>query len=119
MPHQHQMTAELKGCIQHCIECASVCEQTVTHCLMLGGKHASAEHIGLLMDCAQICGTSARFMQHLSHFHTRTCEVCAEVCDACAKDCEQMAGGDQTILECAKACRNCAESCHSMSRAMV
>jgi hypothetical protein len=113
------MTAEMERCIQHCIECASVCEQTITHCLMLGGKHASAEHIGLLMDCAQICETSAKFLQHQSHFHTRTCDVCSEVCDACGKSCEEMAGGDRTMLMCAEICRKCAQSCHAMEGAIV
>jgi hypothetical protein len=113
------MTTEMQRCIQHCVECARTCEETITHCLMLGGKHASAEHIGLLMDCAQICGTSAKFMLHQSHFHIRTCEVCAEVCEACAKDCEQMAAGDRTMLACAETCHKCAESCHSMAGAAV
>ena len=119
MPHQHQMTPEMERCIRQCIECASICEQTITHCLMLGGKHASAEHIGLLMDCAQICETSAKFMQHLSHFHHRCCEVCAEVCEACARDCEQMADGDRAMQKCAETCHQCADSCRSMSHATV
>jgi hypothetical protein len=113
------MSSEMERCIQHCVACATACEQTITHCLMLGGEHASAHHIGLLMDCAEICRTSAAFMMHLSHHHHKTCEVCAEVCDACAKDCEQLAHGDRTMLICAETCRKCAESCHAMAGAAV
>lgn len=115
MPHQHHMTAEVERCIQHCMECVNICEQTITHCLMLGGKHSSAEHITLMMDCAEVCSTAAKFMLHGSHFHQRMCEVCAEVCAACAKDCESMAGGDRTMLLCAEVCNACAGSCRQLA----
>jgi hypothetical protein len=86
---------------------------------MLGGEHADAHHIGLMMDCAEMCRTAARFMMHLSHYHQRTCEVCAELCEACAKDCERIANGDRTMLICAETCRKCAQSCHAMAGAAV
>lgn len=119
MPHEHQLTPDMRRCIDNCIECHKICNETITHCLLLGGKHASAEHIALLMDCADICATSARFMLHGSHHHERTCAVCAEVCEACAKDCEQMAKGDETMMRCAKMCRACADSCHKMAGAFA
>lgn len=87
------------------------------HCLKMGGKHASPEHIGLMMDCAEICGTSAHFMQRHSPRHALTCGVCAEVCEACARDCESMANGDDMMLRCAAICHECAASCREMSMA--
>ena len=114
MPHHHHMTAELERCIQHCMDCVNICEQTITHCLMMGGKHAAAEHITLMMDCAEVCNSAAKLMLHGSHFHQRMCEVCADICEACAKDCERLAGGDRSMLTCAETCRTCAESCRHM-----
>lgn len=117
MPKLQEFTAEMDRCIQNCTDCASTCEETILHCLSLGGKHSSPEHIGLLMDCALICATSAKFMLHRSAFHHRTCEVCADVCQACAEDCERLAGSDRRMQICAEVCRKCSESCREMAGA--
>lgn len=112
----HQMTEDMRRCIQECLECYSVCTETVTHCLEKGGMHAEAGHIRLLLDCATICQTSADFMLRGSELHTRTCGVCAEACERCAADCEKMAD-DPVMKHCAEVCRRCAESCRKMSAA--
>ena len=117
MAHAQHMTSEMRDCIQSCLDCYSICLETVQHCLMMGGKHADAKHIGLLKACAKICETSASFMLTGSEFHTRTCGVCAEVCHACAESCTRMAGGDETMQRCADVCRRCAESCQQMAGA--
>jgi hypothetical protein len=72
--------------------------------------------MNLLLACAEICSTSARFMLLGSKHHVRTCEVCAEVCQACATDCESL-GDDEMMQQCAEACRRGAESCRQMTRA--
>jgi hypothetical protein len=105
---------ELQNCIQECLSCHSTCLATVQYCIQKGGKHAEKQHIQLLLACAEICQTSANFMLAGSEFHTRTCEVCAEVCDACEKSCRQMAD-DEVMKACAEACKRCAESCRKMS----
>jgi hypothetical protein len=83
----------------------------------MGGNHASPSHIGLMLDCAEICGTSARFMQRKSERHALTCGVCAQICEACARECESMANGDDVMLRCAALCHECAASCREMSMA--
>lgn len=111
----HGMDRTMQQCIRNCLDCHSICLQTIAHCLQMGGEHASQHHIGILQDCVQICGTSADFMLRMSTFYARTCGVCAEVCDACAQDCEQLGNGDEMMLACAQACRRCAESCREMA----
>lgn len=111
MPH---VSKEMRDCIDECTNCAEICIETTTHCLMKGGKHADPTHIGLLQDCADICATSAKFMLRGSELHTRTCAVCAEVCDACARSCDSL-GSDDFMKRCAEACRRCAESCREMA----
>jgi hypothetical protein len=83
----------------------------------LGGKHAEANHVRLLLDCAQICATSADFMLRASLDHTRTCAVCAEICRRCAEECERIAGQDEMIRRCAEICRKCAKTCEQMAHA--
>lgn len=110
MKHDGEMTR----CIQECTDCHAICLKTVLHCLQKGGKHAEANHIRLLSDCAQICQTSADFMLRGSTLHAHTCGACAAVCTECATECERM-GEDQSMQQCAQACRRCAESCERMS----
>jgi hypothetical protein len=109
----HQMTGPMQECIDRCQSCEEICLESVNHCLQLGGKHAEADHIRMLIACAEICDTSARFMLLGSKHHARACDVCSEVCDACAKDCERF--DDETMQRCADICRRCAESCRQMA----
>lgn len=104
----------MQNCIQACTECHAICLETLQHCLTKGGRHAEAQHITLLQDCAQICAVSADFMLRGSAFHIETCETCAEICEACADSCESIPD-DDVMAQCAQACRACAESCESMA----
>ena len=120
MAHQQHTTAstvsrEVQECIEACLRCHGICLQTVAHCLEMGGRHAEPSHIGLLLDCADICQTSANFMLRGSDRHQLTCGLCAEICRACADDCERMAGDDRIMQQCAAECRRCAESCERMA----
>lgn len=107
-------TQEMQHCIQECTNCHTVCTQTVNYCLEQGGKHAQAQHIGLLLDCVEICSTSADFMLRGSSFHAKTCGVCADVCERCAQSCDQF-GDDEQMKACAQARRSCASSCQQMA----
>ena len=109
------MVVSMDECIRNCTECHTICVKTVTHCLGVGGKHADQAHIRMLLDCAQICATSADFMTRGSPLHRLTCGACAEICQQCADDCERMAGGDQQMLQCVEMCRRCAASCRDMA----
>lgn len=104
----------MRECIQECHHCHDVCMETISNCLQMGGEHAKPRHIQLLMDCAEICQTSANFMLRMSEFHGQTCGVCAEVCERCAEDCERF--DDEMMRQCAEACRSCASSCREMAQ---
>ncbi len=113
-----QMSEQLQQCIRLCEECHNICLETVSYCLQMGSQmsalHIEPGHMTLLMDCAEICQTSANFMLRASRQHPRTCAVCAEICDLCARSCEQFAD-DAQMRACADACRRCAESCRQMA----
>ena len=110
----HQVDQSMQHCIQECLGCHSTCLQTVQHCLMMGGEHAEAARIQLLLDCAEICQTSANFMLRGSDLHMHTCGLCAEVCERCVQSCARM-GNDPQMQACAEVCRRCAESCRQMA----
>lgn len=104
----------MKACIESCVTCAAVCEQTERYCLEKGGDHANAPHIRLLQDCIEICNTAAHFMLRGSQRYAVTCRTCADICEACAADCEKM-WDDDVMRQCAEVCRTCAASCHTMA----
>ena len=108
------MSDDMQACITMCQECHATCLATLTHCLTMGGDHAAPDHIGLMLDCVDICRTSADFMLRHSARHALTCGVCAEVCDACAADCERF--DDDFMRACAATCRRCAQSCRQMAQ---
>jgi hypothetical protein len=110
----HHTDPAMQECIDRCRRCEDACLEAANHCLQKGGRHAAAHHIRTLMACARICGTSAHFMLIGSEFHSRTCDVCAEVCEACAIECERL-GEDEMMQQCADICRRCAESCRQMA----
>ena len=105
---------ELQACIDHCLDCYQICAETVAYCLQKGGKHAEASHIRNLMDCAEICRTSAGFMIRGSSQHVVTCAACAEICRVCAQSCEKMTE-DPQMKRCAELCRRCEDSCREMA----
>lgn len=110
---QQTMSKDMQSCIDNCLECAATCEQTLSYCLSQGGKHAEAKHIKLLLDCIDICHTSARLILRGSEQHSVTCRACADICRLCADACNAM--GDETMKRCATVCEKCASSCESMS----
>src|SRR3954465_7738287 len=105
---------EMLRCIEICTDCHKACVETIPYCLQQGGPHAHPNHIRVMMDCAEICQTSANFMLRGSDLHVYTCGACAEGCDRCAADCEEMAD-DSRMAACAEMCRRCAASCREMS----
>lgn len=111
----HHMMDEMRRCIQLCQDCHALCVQMIGHCIELGGRHAAPTHIRLLMDCAQMCSTTADYMARGSSLHDRTCGLCSEICRLCAESCEQIRGDDQLVKQCAEMCRRCADSCERMA----
>src|SRR6476469_6121420 len=82
---------EMRECQQLCADCHRVCLETITgYCLLRGGVHAEPHHLTMMMDCAQICQTSADFLSRGSPNHGVTCHACAQLCELCADDCERL-----------------------------
>lgn len=120
--HQHAEPAQardmsgdaLRACIENCQSCHATCLATLQHCLQLGGAHADQTHIRALLDCAQLCATSADLMLRGSELHPQTCGVCAEACQRCAESCRAL-DNDPQMHTCLLACERCADSCRQMA----
>jgi hypothetical protein len=104
--HAHDALDALAHCHQTCHSMAMV------HCLELGGEHARPQHLRLMLDCADVCATTADFIGRKSQFHTRISELCVEICETCAEACEKLGQMD----DCLTACRTCADRCREIAR---
>jgi hypothetical protein len=102
---------EERECINNCLECHAVCEETAAYCLEIG--NTQPKHIRLLLDCAEICQTSANYMLRGSELHNRICSACAEICERCYQECNRQSN-DSKMQYCAEVCRRCADSCKQM-----
>ena len=111
-------THSLEQCIENCTRCHRVCLETAA--LHFRGESGAGKpgesHIRLLLDCVEICQTSANFMIRGSEVHGHTCEACAAVCERCADECDKL-GEDPHMAACAEICRRCAETCREMAAA--
>ena len=108
----HDMSEEMQHCIETCLSCHRVClQEAMNHCLEMGGKHLEPTHFRTMVNCAEMCQTSANFMLSGSGLHTITCGACARVCAACAESCAKIEG----MEHCAQTCRGCAETCRKMA----
>jgi hypothetical protein len=118
MMNNAQMTGlsnDMRTCIDNCLTCYAACEETVGHCMQMGGAHAEHQHIALLEDCGTLCETSAKLMLRMSPLHPELCRMCADACDRCKESCERISRDDEVMRRCVEACESCAESCRRMS----
>ena len=108
------LSSDVLACIELCIDCHKACTQTAVHCLQRVGECADANHVRLMLDCAEICQTSANFMLRGSPYHPITCLACAELCRACEESCRGY-GDDEQMRMCADTCAECAQHCERMA----
>src|ERR1041384_1945628 len=87
----------LHECVEEGLNCHAACPLPLQHCLASGGTHTEVNLVGLLLDCAEVCQTSANFMLRGSPYHVVTCGACAELCRACEEACRTVPGDEQQI----------------------
>ena len=101
---------QLEACVANCTICHQVCLDTVARA---HPDPLPPTVLRLLIDCAQICQTSAGFLSRRSPFFSLACAVSAEICAECATVCEGLDG--ESMEACVDICRRCAESCRQMA----
>ncbi len=98
---------EMQQCAQDCLNCHAACTQAAEKYRQSGDQ----SHAYMLLDCGDMCLTTAHFLEHNSLLYGYVCQACAQVANHCANMCEQMGDADS-----ANACRNCAESCQNLTK---
>jgi hypothetical protein len=113
------ITQSLEQCIENCTRCQRICLETAARHFRGEDRATKGRegHVRLLLDCAEICQTSANFMVRGSELHGQTCAACAAVCERCAEECDKL-GEDPHLAACAEICRACAQTCREMAAAI-
>ena len=118
MPHTAKMTAlskDMRACIDDCLQCFAVCEETTAYSIELGNRYVEAQHLTPLADCSVLCSASANLMLRMSPLYRDVCRLCADACDRCKDSCERIDPSDETLRRCIDACQRCADSCRRMA----
>jgi hypothetical protein len=113
--HDEQAHDDMQECIEECLNCHAVCTMTLQHCIASGGDRTEVNLIGILLDCAELCQTSANYMLRGSPYHVITCAASAELCRACEEACRAVSD-DEQLAHCADVCAACAEVCDRMAQ---
>ncbi len=116
-PTMEPMSRQMQECVQACMDCHAVCEETMSSCLHMGGE-ASMPVMRALMDCAEITRMCADMMMRRSPLADEMCMMCAQACDICAEACLSMPEDDR-MTACADSCRRCSEMCRAMAGATM
>jgi hypothetical protein len=104
---------DLRGAFLACLRAHEACEEAVTRALS-AGEPAADECIGTLLDCADVCRTTSRYIRHGSPLVRGTAGVCAELCERAAESCSAL-GNDSATLACVEACRRAAAWCRRLA----
>jgi hypothetical protein len=94
--------------------CEVTCEHMTHHLVMMRLASARMAQFGLLRDCSDICGLTARSISRGSYFSKVLADVCAEVCNACGNECLRYP--DDMSQHCGKICIECAKHCRRFAR---
>lgn len=108
------------------IDAAAACAQTCTACAdACLGEEMVADLRACIrsnLDCADVCGTTARMLSR----HTggdvdvvrAQLEVCVAASRVCGDRCDEHAGMHEHCSVCAEACRECEQACRDLLAAV-
>ncbi len=112
---------QLADTIEALAGCATTCTQCADACLSEPSVADMTACIRLDLDCADICGATARLVARQTHHDaavTRAMlEACIAVCSACATECGQHSHMEHCRI-CAEECRRCEQACRTLLSAV-
>ena len=105
---------DLRAAFLACLRAHEACEAAVAQALRAQEGEALNECVGALLDCADVCRTTARHIRHGSPLLRGTAGVAAELCERAAEACLALPSGPagQTWAE---ACRRAAAGCRRLA----
>lgn len=102
--------------------CAVVCSACASACLSEDDPGAMATCVRDDLDCADLCGVTARHLARLNasdkQLTLTVLAACIEACVQCAGSCEPHAAHHEHCRLCLEACRRCEQACQALLDAL-
>ena len=122
-PYPKSMDVERAGraeAINALIAGSEACTACADACLSEDMVADLAKCIRTNLDCADICGTTARVLSRHTGYDASISrsllEACVTACKACGDECQQHADMHEHCRICAEACRRCEQACQEAMR---
>jgi hypothetical protein len=106
--------SDLRAAFLACLRAHEACEAAVAHALRAQEGEAVDERVGALLDCADVCRTTARHIRYGSPLLRGTAGVAAELCERAAEACLALAH-TPALPTWAEACRRSAACCRRLA----
>ncbi|WP_238413143.1 four-helix bundle copper-binding protein [Saccharothrix deserti] len=114
--------AKLASTIDALIACEEACTACADACLSESSVAELTKCVRTNMDCADICGATARVLSRHTGYDANISrsllEACATVCKSCGDECDSHAEMHEHCRICAQACRACEQACRDLLTAM-
>jgi hypothetical protein len=112
----------LAGAIDTILDCAQACTACADACLSEEMVADLRTCIRSDLDCADICGTTARVLSRHTGYDANlsraVLQACAVACRSCGDECARHAEMHEHCRICAEACRACEKACRELAAAM-
>ncbi|WP_309112640.1 four-helix bundle copper-binding protein [Saccharothrix sp.] len=112
----------LAAAIDSLISCAEACTACADACLSEDAVPELTKCIRTNMDCADICGATARVLSRHTGYDANISrsllEACATACKSCADECARHQDRHEHCRICAEACHSCELACRDLLTAM-
>ena len=99
-------------------DCAVVCSACASACLSEDHPSEMAVCVRDDLDCADLCGVTARHLARLNasdkQLTLSVLAACIEACVQCAGSCAPHADHHEHCRLCAEACRRCEQACRAL-----
>jgi hypothetical protein len=109
---------KLAAAIDALIACAEACTACADACLSEDMVADLTKCIRTNLDCADICGVTARVLSRHTGYDANISramlDACATACKACGDECGRHAGMHEHCRICADACRACEQACRDL-----
>ncbi|WP_156757814.1 four-helix bundle copper-binding protein [Actinokineospora pegani] len=113
---------KLAATVNALIACSEACTSCADACLSESSVAELTKCVRTNMDCADICGTTARVLSRHTAYDANISrsllEACAVACRSCGDECAVHAGMHDHCRVCAEACRACEQACRDLVASM-
>jgi hypothetical protein len=114
--------SKLAAAIDALLACGQTCTACADACLSEDMVGDLTKCIRTDLDCADVCGATARVLSRHTGYDANVSrsllEACATACKSCGDECAQHADVHEHCRICADACRACERACRDLLASM-